>query len=305
MDGKYNINPKIAGSLLVGFAMIAGAYIFTNFKQIEPVKQQTLVESNEPLLRTAIDVSDDDQNGIEDWKDEFISSTAVVVEDSTEEYTPPDTLTGQVGITLTEDLIQSKTDSIFGLTNEEIIAKNTDALLKTVELKPYGSSDIDIIEGWDDNDIVNYANTAATVISTYNNPDAEYELDILSAVLEDGETERLSEIADLAEAYTNYYTDTLKIPVPSILAKEHLDIINTYKAVAEDLEAMLLTFEDPMVTFLHLKRYKDDALALAYAFENMYTALEPHADLFTVEDPALIFVAFSPDYIKYFVDNSH
>lgn len=307
MDGKpnININPKITGSLLVGVALVAGAYVFTNFGQTKPVEQQVAVESKEPVLRTAIDVSDEDQNGIEDWKDEFVSSATVVVDSSAEEYTPPETLTGQIGISVTEDIIQSKTDNIFGLTNEEVIEKNTQALLKTVELEPFGSSDINIMEEWDDDDIVNYANTVATVVITYNNPEAEYELDILRSVMEDGQTDRLSEIADLAGAYTNYYTDTLKIPVPSILAKEHLDLINTYKAVAEDLEGMVMAFEDPMVTFLHLTRYQDDALALAYALENMYTALEPHADLFTVEDPALMFVAFSPEYMEYFVDNGY
>lgn len=305
MDGKFNINPKIAGSLLIGFALVSGAYIINNFGQTKPVEQKVVTEPDKVVLRTAINVSDDNQNGIEDWKDEFLTSDAIIVENSTEPYTPPDTLTGQIGITITEDLIQSKTDSIFGLTNEEIITKNTQELLKTVEFKPYNSSDIDIMEEWKDDDIVNYANTAATIILTYNISDSEYELDVLSAILEDGEIERMSEIADMAEAYTNYYTDTLKIPVPSILSKEHLDLINTYKAVAEDLEGMLLSFEDPMVSFLHLKRYKDDALALTYAFKNMYLALEPHAALFTVEDPALVFVALSPDYMQYYLNNGY
>jgi len=90
--------------------------------------------------------------------------------------------------------------------------------------------------------------------------------------------------------------DTVLIPVPEFLTKQHLDLINTYQAVTEDVEGMLMNESDPIVTLIHLRRYQDSALAMYYALENMYMALEPYAELFSVTDPALFFVRFSPDY---------
>ena len=74
------------------------------------------------------------------------------------------------------------------------------------------------------------------------------------------------------------------------------DLINTFNAIEQDIEGMTLAFSDPAVTLLHLKRYQDDATGLAYAMQNMFFALKPYGDKFKPDDPASIFIVFSPDY---------
>ena len=90
--------------------------------------------------------------------------------------------------------------------------------------------------------------------------------------------------------------ETLATPVPDEFAKQHLDLINVYQALYTSLTDMQLAFADPVVALLRIQRYQDDATGLANAFTNMYLAMEPHAALFSANDPAIVFVQFAPNY---------
>lgn len=121
------------------------------------------------------------------------------------------------------------------------------------------------------------------------------ELDILYEYTRTNDPALLEEIADIATAYRNYREDTLKIPVPALLAKEHLDLINSYHALHGDISALATYEVDPAVALLRLKRYQDDVLGLRLSFENMYRAIEPYASVFQPNDSAMLLVQFSPD----------
>ncbi len=294
MKGK--ISPKITGATIVGFALIAGAYTVTSIsKPITPPAAQ-VANTSAATQRVSIAVTDNDNNGIEDWRDEFVTTAPVILDHSSSSYVLPDTLTGQMSIGFMEGIIRSREYGPFGSPQEEVIQNTIDSLGKATDIKIYDTSDVIIIEEWDDQDIVNYANTVAATVYRHSIPDMDGELSILHAVTVGEDEGRMAELQSLVEVYRGYRDDTLLIPVPAFLAKEHLDLINTYNAIHSDIEAMTKVFEDPAVTLLRLKRYEDDATGLAYALQNMYFSLEPHAGLFTVEDPAVMFIMFSPSY---------
>lgn len=89
--------------------------------------------------------------------------------------------------------------------------------------------------------------------------------------------------------------ESLLVPVPKLLLKQHLDLINTYEAVYKDIYAMTYSLEDPAVALMRIKRYEDDVLGLGVALQNMYDSLQPYAGLFSVSDPALLFASFNND----------
>lgn len=91
--------------------------------------------------------------------------------------------------------------------------------------------------------------------------------------------------------------ESLLVPVPRVFLKQHLDLINTYEAMYQDISAMALSVEDPAVALLRIKRYREDALGLGLALQNMYDALEPHAGLFSANDPAVLFANFNSDNV--------
>ena len=133
------------------------------------------------------------------------------------------------------------------------------------------------------------------ILNKNNNPGMEGEMYILHDILNRGAEERMDEIETLAELYQGFRDDTLALPVPAFLAKEHLDLINTYNAIHEDIASMTEMNSDPAKTFLRLKRYEEDATGLYYALVNMTDSLIPYANLFTVEDPAVQLIVFNPD----------
>jgi hypothetical protein len=293
MQGQ--INPKIVGASIIGFALVAGAYTLSSLNKPTPVAQQANLGATTPMQRVAIEVVDSDGNGIEDWRDEFVTSEPVILDTINSPYTPPDTVTGQMSIDFMEGIIRSRNYGPFGQSQDEVIDRTVDDLAKEAEGKIYSTKDIDIMQDWDDEDIVNYANTVAATLYRNSNPDLDGELEILQDIVRNDNRDRVSELTELASVYAAYRDDTLKIPVPAFAAKEHLDLINTYQAIHEDIAAMSLIIDDPVVSLLRLKRYQDDATGLALALQNMYLAFEQYADLFTAEDPAALFVLFSPD----------
>lgn len=294
MQGQ--INPKIVGATIIGFALVAGAFTISSLQNDKSIPQPAAVVVGAPQ-RVAIAVTDTDDNGIEDWRDEFVTTEPLIITGaSTSDYTLPDTLTGKMSIDFMEDLIRSRNYGPFGPSQERVIQNTIDTLAKETEITLYDTSDITIMSEWDDQDILNYANTAAAIIYNNSDPTLAGELEILRNIFTTGDYSQVSELEKLAMVYQSYRDDTLKIPVPAFLTKEHLDLINTYHALFEDIHAMAMVDTDPAVSLLRLKRYQDDATGLGYALQNMYLALEPYAHLVTsAEEPATLFVLFSPN----------
>lgn len=291
MQGQ--ISPKIIGSTLIGFALVAGAYLMSDFNKRELTVPVAQLATSTPQ-RVAIAVTDTDNNGIEDWRDEFVTTAPIILNESTSTYSLPDTLTGKMSISFMENVIRSKTYGPFGRTEDEVINSTIKNLASETEISLYDTPDISIMTEWDDADIRNYANTVASVILN-NSIESEGELNILYDILQTNDQNRIPELEAVATVYKNYRDDTLKVPVPAFLAKEHLDLINSYHAIQQDIAAMAVVFDDPAVSLLRLKRYQDDATGLGLSLQNMYFALEPYARLVTADDPATLFVLFNPD----------
>ena len=274
---KGQSNSRVVGATVIGFALVFGAYVLSNFGEPRYAPQTAAVQTTESTARVAIEVVDEDNNGIEDWRDDFVITEPVVVDKQASDYTPPDTLTGQMSISFMEGIIRSRGYGPFGSTEEEVIASTVDILSKETDVSLYDTPDVIIMEDWDEDAIVQYANTAARVLYNNSVPDLESELFILHDVLSNKAENRVSELVTLASVYKNYRDGMLQIPVPAILTKEHLDLINAYHALYNDIDAMTLAQSDPAVTLLRLKRYEEDVEGMAYALDNLYTAIHPFA----------------------------
>lgn len=293
MQGQ--INPKIVGATILGFALVGGAFTASNLTTPKEFPTAAAVVTAAPQ-RDSLTVADNNSNGIEDWRDEFVTSKPIVVDVATTSYVLPDTITGKMSVDFLENILQSKGNGPFGNTKEDIIENTVTDLTKEVERKIYDTPDISIITQYNDTDVINYANTVAATVYSNSIPGMEGELSILYDILENDNKDRIPELKKLVGVYENYRDDTLKIPVPALMVKQHLDLINTYQAIYEDISAMMLILDDPIVTLLYLKRYQDDATGLAYAFQNIYKAIEPYSDNFGKDDPAVFFGIFSPDF---------
>lgn len=291
----HGMNQKVLGAFVIGFALVAGAYTWTNFG--EPRSSYNVQNQEASPIRTAIAVTDNDNNGIEDWRDVFTPAEPVVIGEASESYIPPTTVTGRLGIGLFEDFVYAKNAGPFGRSQEEIVTDTVTELARETEQVLYGIRDVSILNNATDNDIKNYANIMGGSIIQNSKTGLDSELVILNDIIANKKTERLQELALIAGFYKSMRDEALAAPVPSQFTKEHLDLINVYEALHQDVAAMQYGLDDPAVTLLRIRRYQDDVLGLELALQNMYNALEPSSGLFTANDPATIFGTFNSNNV--------
>ncbi len=292
-------NPKLIGSVLIGFAIVAAAYTIANFGQpSRPITGSQLgsaVSVSAPI-RQAITVVDSNNNGIEDWREEFLTARPVVIPRDTEStYQPPETVTEQVGLQFFEDILRTRGFGPFAPTQDEIIEQTLASVEPFAFDQLIDTDNIILIEATDTT-IYRYANDLMQIVIDNNLPNIPDEITLLQRLLRDQTDEVAAEqLAQKAAAYHRKRDMTINTPVPQFLAKEHLDLINSYNAIARNIDAMVTSLEDPLVTIFRIKRYEDDATGLFLSFRNLYVTLEPYAALFSVDDPAVLLVAFSPN----------
>ncbi|MFT5832001.1 MAG: hypothetical protein ACI9SY_000382 [Candidatus Paceibacteria bacterium] len=293
---ERNYNPRVVGACLVGFALVAGAYVLSTFGESNWETQSAAVVVAQP--RVAITVLDTNKNGIEDWRDKFVTTAPIILDQTDEDYELPTTLTGQVGIGFIEDYFRSKTAGPFGNSQEEVVDRSVSVLTQQAIYDLYDTPDVTVLNSFEDADILQYANTMALNITNNNISGGRGEVQLLSEALKqiNPEASIISELENIADAYKNMRDAALTIPAPAFAVKQHLDLINTYNALYQSISSMALSAEDPALALIRIKRYQDDALGLRIALENMYLLLEPYASLVKPNDPALLFVVFSSEF---------
>lgn len=293
------INQKIIGAFVVGFALVAGAYTVSNFNapmidtNNEPV--YGLAAASAPV-RNYIAVTDNDNNGVEDWREEFVNNTPIVVDNNVEgpvQYTPPTSITDTIGIQLFQNFLQAKGRGGVGPSTDQVVT-NTAELLRSTAVQDYiyKLNQIQVIPVSNDA-IRTYANTLGQILIN-NNVQSEGELVIIQRAMQTEDPKELEKLEPLINMYKNLRDQTLATPVPAGFEKQHLDLINVYNAVYATLDGMKLAFSDPVVALLRVQRYQDDTKGLQIALQNMYSAFIPHVRLFTENDPASVFLVFSP-----------
>jgi len=304
-------NQKVLGSVIIGFAMVAGAYLVNNFGKTPFVKYENKdllgVANANTALRVAIPVNDSDNDGVEDWQDALIKNDPLIVnsnKDEEETYTPPKTLTGRAGIKLMSDFLLSKTPASIINPNvktdkQEIAGNVADAvILESLPDKVYDLSDITIIENWDGNDVRNYANAVVDILDKYDVSEKfDPELIMLNDFINNIDKEkRAREFTELVRAYSDYIRETLKIPVPKLMAQNHVNLINSFNVLRTDIDSMLEYEKDPITTIVRVKSFTTDATAFYYAMQNIYLTLQPYEKYFNTTDSAVYFIKYSPDY---------
>jgi len=287
---------RVIGAFAVGLLIVVGAYFFrhagvTNLPQ--GTQSATVVEAPP---RMPIAILDSNNDGIEDWREKFVSAAPVVLANEDESYVIPDTLTAQMGIAFMQDIIRSEGYGGFGKSKEEVVKATVAEVSKVASDYIFDVKDITIISDNSAAAVRQYANTHAETIMQNSVPGLRNEALILRDVISGLGDEGIKELKIISQVYLNTRNAVINIPVPPQLVKEHLDLINIYNALYKDIESMSKALEDPMLSLVRLKRYQDDVDGLVLALQNIFLAIEPYASSFKPDDSALLFVNFSPNF---------
>lgn len=290
-------NTKIIGAFVLGFAIVGGAFVLKSFTtNSAPEVGRLQAETRSPLeARAALAVTDTDNNGLEDWRDQFVKSSPITVVDTEDDtYVPPDTLTGQVGVAFLQNIITAEGQGSFGRTQEQIIAETIEKISVYGTDTIFDVRNITISQDTSNEAIRAYGNAMADAIVDNSVPGLRNELLILRDVVSEQSEQGAAELATISKVYADTRDDMIAQPVPAPFIKEHLDLINVFHALSNDIETMSAALDDPMLSLVRLKRYEEDAQGLALALQNAYLAFEPYASVFEQNDSAILFVAFSP-----------
>jgi hypothetical protein len=295
------LNPKIFGAFVIGFALVAGSYTVSNFggntRAETPQNSAVYAITAPPVERNFIRVIDSDQNGIEDWQEEFVPKTPLQIDvepRSAAVYEIPDTVTDQMSVQLFQSVLRAKGRGNVGPTPEQVVSETSNLLQNTV-IKDviYDRNVLMVVDNTPDA-IRTWGNALGQSLIARNVAGGEGELIIIDRALRNEDPSELDKLEPIIAMYKALRDDALTTPVPRGFEKQHLDLINVYQAMYATLDGLKLAFSDPVVSLLRVKRYQDDAAGLAYALQNIYTALLPHARVFQANDPVYVFIAFSP-----------
>ena len=295
---RFHINKKVLGATLVGGALVCGAFVLNNLRTAQaPLAANVLpVQKIDTTLgdRNFIAVSDANNDGVEDWREEFVVQAPIQLPASGTPvaFTMPTTVTDQVGIQVFESLLKNKANVQFNQSNEEIVGRTTDKVKNLAQDTLYTRESITVVPT-EPVAIRRYANMMGQSLITNNVTDSEGELEIVFAALQTNRQEDLKKLEPLAEMYKKLRDDALAAPVPERFAEDHLNLINAYHAMYRNITDFQMIFDDPLVALLRIKRYQDDATALALILSAMYRNAAPFQSLFLKDDPALVFIAFS------------
>ncbi len=97
----------------------------------------------------------------------------------------------------------------------------------------------------------------------------ENELVILDRAINSGEEKELVKLDPIITGYKGLIGDFLQISIPSDAVSIHLEILNAMSNVLSNIEAMRLTFSDPVKSFVGVSQYKKHALDLSLAMKKL------------------------------------
>lgn len=274
----------------VGIILVTGSfYVRAGNESIEG----DISVVSKPPERTYIHAKDSDGDGVSDWAEELLRDREEISAklDPEEPYVPPSTLTQKFSINFFQDYLYSKGLGGYAGTKEELAEKAIEILGNEARDNIYTIDDIVI--GFDDSPeaLRLYGNQLASIVVNNSQPtkNNQAETDILEQAMATKNPAKLAELDPIIEAYREYFEQTKATPVPPSLVQQHVDLVNVYNAVLNDLLAMRLTFEDPLLSLLRVKRYNDDIGGMVYVYYNIDRVLRRNGITYQDDEPGALF----------------
>ncbi len=265
---------RIGGSIVIGILFVVSAMYLAEQSEKSGVDSVAVAVTTGKSLRTFIPVTDSVYSGVPDWQAALVRTEPLVVtyEPTTQEFVSDGTLSERFGLDFFKSTIRSKYYGPFGSDVETIMERLIDEALVDIEPDFYSVRDLQINPDTSRSAIRDYGNQLAQIILRYpleGNPETV----VLHDTVVRNDEQKLRELEPILLAYRGLANDIIQTPVPRTYVQEHLNMANTYFALAHSVEAMKLSFEDPLASFIRLKTYDEDVRAMLKSLADIYQKL--------------------------------
>lgn len=220
--------------------------------QIKNNQDSIVVVSQTDSVREKIEEKDLNNNGIEDWKEQFNASTSVSVDKSVKTPDPSDNLTELISKDLFAQYIELKKNGAYSSAGVEDIAYGvTNRITEEATDKIFTENDLLINEITDSSTVKTYANSLAKIRDTYfalNRSDQ-----FVFSGFEDESF--LNKMIQTSKLYGNMTKEISSLSVPRGLIPSHLALLNNYANSEKSLKLFSVIETDPARSLQGINAY--------------------------------------------------
>jgi len=286
---------RIGGALAVGIVIILVALNVSNATGNDMSGSVVVAAAPE---RNYIESADSDGDGVKDWEESlgtrFVeiasnnsSSTPGLAADT---YTPPTTLTGKFSEAFFKDYLDGKVKGIDFSNPDAFIGDAVTAIEKNTQSSKHSRLELTIMPT--SFEIANaYGNELATIMHN-NKSNVGNEIDILQKALDTHDSTLLAQLTPVMSMYTKTIIDAQKMTVPEAFVDAHIAFLNACEALATDIHAMQIAFDDPLYAIARMRNYNEDKKALYLSLKNISLALKAEGVTYMNNEPAAFFYLF-------------
>lgn len=286
---------RIGGALVVGIVIILGALNVSNARSADMSGSVIVAAAPE---RNYIESTDSNGDGIKDWEESLgtrfveiaTSKSSTTPEQNANTYTPPTTFTGKFSEAFFKDYLDGKVKGEDFSNPTTFIGEAVTAIEKNTQSAKHSRLELTIIPSTFD--AVNaYGNELATIMSS-NHSNVGNEINILGTALDKHDPTLLTELTPLLTMYSKTVTEALKMSVPDTLVDEHVAFLNACEALATDVHAMQIAFDDPLYAIARVQGINEDKSALYASLKNISLAIKATGVTYMNDEPAAFFYLF-------------
>ena len=304
MNSRVESVFRVGGAILLGAELIGVAFFVQHRNLTKAEAQVPALVVARGDVRTVQPALDTDEDGFPDWEEElrgtdphtYTTSEEMypVAATSSESYTPPTTITGRFSEQFLENMI--RTGAGEPMTAEQkagLVDQSVNTLAAETADRLYTRGDITIVADRDTTALHTYGNALGDVFLT-SSATHEPELTILGKAVQANDPAMLDGLKPIEAAYTGMLRAVLLVETPSGVATQQVGLVNALSLIHADIAAMQEVFTDPLGSLMRIRRYEEDARALAVALDAIRTALEKNGIAYTSEEPGLLLFSLRP-----------
>lgn len=267
-------SPPILIACVLGSLLVVGAFWLRYTST--PTHQSPA--GSVSIQRDYIPVVDSDADGIPDWQAALLSGPPIIYDASTTDYVLPDTLSAQFSVSFMREIMTAYENGLLNATQNELVNNALRRLEQAIAQDYYDMDVLTLTATYDQATVRAYGIAVADAIIRHTTGEA-HELTIIADIISNDDQERLPELTPIISRYEALIADLLAIPVPTLMAREHIDLVNTLLIQKSNVAALQKYFEDPLYAYLHYQRMPSDLTTLEKAITGLYRALYLEYDI--------------------------